>query len=350
MNIKIGNRNVGDGHKTFIVFEAGATHTGVESSKKLIDVAKESNADAIKFQVINAERLMCKDLKFTYSTIKGEITEPLIKILKRRELSQDEWREVKEYADKKNIIFFATADFPENVDLLVELNSAALKVASADIDNIPLIKYVAKTGLPVILDTGGAAIGEIEYAIDVIRNEGNENYMIMHCPRGYPAKLDKINLKMIKSLKELFQCPIGFSDHTPGYHMDVAALALGANAIEKTITLSRNIVGPEHIMSLEPHETKDFVKILREVELGMGNTRFPVEINGKRGIYRRSITAKRKIKKGDIIREEMLDYRRPGYGISPKDVNLIIGSIARRDIEEGEILTWDVVGMEILSA
>ncbi len=261
--------------KVFIVFEAGATHTGLESAKRLATIAKEAGADAIKFQMVDPDRLLSdKSQMFSYKDInEDEVSEPLVDILKRRMLDRDEWTALKHHCDSLELAFFCTALFDEDVDFLVAIDCPSIKICSGDINHFPLIKKVAQSGVCVQLDTGSATLGEIEEAVDVILTEGNGNIIIHHCPSGYPAGPVGINLNIITTLKKIFPFPIGFSDHTPGWDMDIAAVALGANLIEKTITEDVYNDGPEHMFSLEPYDAGEFVKRIRDVERAMGEHR-----------------------------------------------------------------------------
>jgi sialic acid synthase SpsE len=243
----------------------------------LARLSKRAGADAIKFQMGDYERLMSDpEQTLSYGIASGEIvTEPLLKILRRRELMQSEWIELKHLCDEFQIAFFCTALFDDEVDFLVEIGCPSIKISSGDVNHFPLIRKVAQSGVLVQLDTGNSTLGEIEEAVDVIVAEGNRDIIIHHCPSGYPARLDGINLNIIPTLKRMFpSLPIGFSDHTPGRDMDVAAVALGANLVEKTITLDRSQRSPEHMFSLEGvKEMTEFVQAIRDVERAMGSNR-----------------------------------------------------------------------------
>jgi N,N'-diacetyllegionaminate synthase len=347
--IVIGNKKIGDGEPCFITYEAGPTHDGVESAKKLIKYAADAGADAIKFQIFDPDKLVAdKKQLFSYGVLKDRdseevetIEEPLYDILARRCLSNDEWREVKEYSDGLDLAFFSTVGFDEDIELLEELNCHSIKIASADVNHYPLLKKVAKTGMCVQLDTGMATLGEIEAAIDVIRAEGNENIIIHQCPSGYPARLESINLNIIPTLKKMFSYPVAFSDHTPGSDMDIAAIALGANLVEKTITENRMTRSVEHIMSIEPHDMKKFIQTIREIEIALGTSRrelHPDEVT-KRDEIRRSLFIMSDAKAGQKISECDVEFRRPGYGIPPDQFEMIKNAQLKIDISSGDILT-----------
>ena len=354
--VSFGDKKIGDGHPTFIVFEAGPTHDGVDTAKKLIRHAAEAGADAVKFQILDPDRLVAdKKQLFTFDILvdreTGEtktVSEPLYDLLARRSLSKDEWREVKAYSDEQGLAFFATVGFEDEVEFLSDLGCHSIKIASADVDHIPLIRLAAKTGTCIQLDTGNSTLGEIEKAVDVIRTEGNENIIIHQCPSGYPARLDSVNLRIIQTLKQMFGYPAAYSDHTPGHEMDVAAVAMGANLVEKTITLDRTTPSVEHIMSLEPHDMAGFVKTIRDLEIAMGTSRrimAPAEME-KRNAIRRSIFLTEPVKQGQKLGDVKVEFRRPGYGISPAEYENLAGAIFTKDLPAEHRLSWQDLEQE----
>jgi N,N'-diacetyllegionaminate synthase len=347
----LGGKEVGGGRPTYITFEAGPTHNGLQSAKKLIQMAAKAGADAVKFQVIDAMRLVADhSIEISYGVLKSRnseeletVTEPLIEPLRRRMLTNCEWRELKSFADNQKLAFFATACFKDEVDFLKSLGVHSIKIASADIDQLDLIEYVAKTGLCVQLDTGSATIGEVEAAVDKVRNSGNENIIIHHCPTGYPARLDGINLNIIPTLKRMFPYPIAFSDHSAGWNVDIAAVALGADMVEKTITENRATRSIEHVMSLEASEAASFVQQIKEIKQFKGTSRRLMtapEIENRLKV-RRSAYAAKDLKKGMIIVDEDIDFRRPGYGLSASQFSLLRSRVICRDIECGSALTLE---------
>lgn len=350
MSIAIGNRVIGDDAPCFITFEAGATHTGVESAKALIDIAAEAGADAIKFQIFDPDRLVAdKKQLFSYEVLADRETgrtepveEPLYDILRRRYLDQADWRRVKAHADGRGLAFFATVGFEEDVRFVQDLGCDSIKISSADVNHLPLIRLAAKTNLLIQLDTGNATIGEIELAVDEMARAGNHRVVVHQCPSGYPARLPSIHLRMIPTLKTLLGLPIAYSDHTPGWEMDVAALALGANLLEKTITLDRTARSPEHVFSLEAGDAAAFIRTIRDVETALGSSRREMSEDQlrKREMVRRSAFARRDIGAGARITEDDIDFRRPGTGISPLFVDRIAGATAARDIAAGTMLGW----------
>ncbi len=346
--VAIGDRLCGDEAPVFIVFEAGPTHSGMDSARRLIEVAAESGADAIKFQILDTDRLMGeKDVELTYKVLGAagpeDVTERLETILRRRELPPDGWRELKRYADKCGITFFATVDYPETLALVRELGCHAVKVASGDLNHYGWLDQVARAGMPVMIDTGSSVIGEVERAVEIITAAGNQDIIIHHCPSGYPARLESINLRIITTLRQMFEFPIAFSDHTPGWDMDIAAVALGATMVEKTLTLDRRTRSAEHIMSVEPAEAQRFVRAVRELEIALGRPRRIMSAEEAKGKLkaRRSLFAARALRRGERLGDDMVDWRRPGTGIVPADAPRALGRTLARDVPAGAMLTWD---------
>ena len=221
------------------------------------------------------------------------------------------------------------------------MNCDSIKIASADINYFPLIKKSAETGMSIQLDTGMATLAEIEMAIDVVRQTGNENIIIHHCPSGYPARLESINLNVIRTLKQMFDYPIAFSDHTPGREMDLVAVAMGVNMVEKTITEDRMTPSVEHVMSLEPHEMQDFVLSIRNMEIALGNGRRSMsgEEKIKRNAVRRSLFLQEPAKKGQKLRNCKIEFRRPGFGIAPDRFEELLDAELSDDLPAGHMLS-----------
>ncbi len=348
--VNFGKRRVGDGEPSFITFEAGPTHDGLESAKRLVTLAAEAGADAVKFQILDPDKLVAdKKMPFSYDVLidretgKTEtISEPLYDILCRRALTEEEWREVKSHSDNLELAFFATIGFEEEVRLLEELGCDSIKIASADVNHWPLLRLAARTGMCLQLDTGNATIGEVEEAVEVIRSTGNENIIIHNCPSGYPARLESINLNIIPTLKRLFPYPVAFSDHTPGCEMDIAAVSLGANLVEKTITENRTTRSVEHIFSLEPVEMKAFITKIRDLEIALGNSRrilHPAE-KEKRKDIRRSAFLNKSVTIGQPISLDDIEFRRPGHGIAPNDFEKLVGFRYTRGLTEGHLIEY----------
>ena len=345
--VSIANRLVGEGEPCFIIAEAGVNHNGdVNLAKKLIEVAKESGADAVKFQAFKAEELVIKGAeKAEYQKRTTGKEESQFEMIKRLELSEEVHFELKDYADSQGIVFLSTPYDEGSVDFLVKLGVSALKISSADITNHPLLSHIAAKNLPLILSTGMSSLGEVEEAVEVIVNGGNQQIILLHCVSCYPAKIEDVNLRAIKTLRQTFRLPVGLSDHTLGITIPIAAVALGACAIEKHFTLDKNLPGPDHRASLEPEELKGMVKAIKDVEKALGNgiKRLTVAEEENKKAARRSLVTRVDIPAGAVITEEMLDVKRPGNGIEPKYINLIIGRRAKETIGSGEVITFSKV-------
>lgn len=346
MRFRIGKREVGDGTPCFMVYEAGPTHDGLEQATDLCRLAAEAGADAVKFQIIDPDRLVADRRQlFSYDVLVDRasgatetMSEPLYDILSRRSMPHDDWRKLKQYCDSLGLAFFATVGFADEVDFLQEIGCHSVKIASADINHYPLMTYAAQRIDSIQIDTGNASIGEVEAAVDVIRRSGSERVVIHHCPSGYPARLESINLRVIPTLKTMFDLPIAYSDHTPGWDMDIAAIALGANMVEKTITHDRTTRSVEHMFSLEPADMAAFIRAVRDLETALGGTRkrlSETEIRNRIAI-RRSAHVRRAVRKGEALDLETIEFRRPGHGIGPHEIDTYLGAAFARDLKAGE--------------
>ena len=350
MEAKIGNSLIGRGHPCFITFEIGPTHGGLESALRLVGHAAAAGADGVKVQMSSPDRLISdKSQLFRYKRLKEgsvnelvEVEEPLYEILKRRVLTRDELIEIKRCCADHGLAFMSTVGFHEDVDTLVELGCDSIKIASADINHFALIRYAARTGLCMQLDTGMASLGEVEAAVGVIRGEGNNNIIVHHCPSGYPASLETINLRVISTLKNIIPCPIAFSDHSPGVEFDIAALALGANMIEKVITEDRATPSVEHVMAVEVGDAENFVATLRDIDVSLGDgfRHMSTEERVKRTSVRRSLFLSAPMAKGQVIKLSDLEFRRPGFGITPNHIDRVVGARVRHDLSENHVLEW----------
>jgi sialic acid synthase SpsE len=346
--VKLGKRKIGDGEPCFITFEAGPTHNGLEQAIRLVSLAASAGADAIKFQIVDPERLVAdKQQLCSYEVLvdretgqRETVTEPLYDVLCRRTLLTSEWTQLKAHCDSVGLAFFATVCFDDELELLEKLGCDSLKIASADVNHWPFIRKVARSGMCIQLDTGKATIGEIEEAVDIIVSEGNQNIIIHNCPSGYPARLESINLKLIPTLKQVFPYPIAFSDHSPGWDMDIAAVALGANLIEKTITEDRTCKSIEHIFSIEPEEMKDFIEKIRNLEIALGCTRRILTKQEKEDRLRgrRSAFLKQPVAKNQLVSAADIEFKRPGHGLSPNIFETLESLSFRRDLPSGHMI------------
>ena len=342
MKVRINNRQIGEEEHCFIIAEAGSNHNGsLEQAKKLVDVAAEAGADAVKFQIYQAENLYSK---YTpgFSYLKGRNIYELIKSIE----TPREWiKELAGYCKAKNVIFLATPFDFEVVDIL-DKYVPAFKIASFEIVDLELIKYAAEKGKLMIISTGMANLSEIEDAINAIKTVGNEGIILLHCNSLYPTPVEVVNLSALKTMRTAFKVPVGFSDHTLGIHIPIAAVAMGACVIEKHFTLDRNLPGPDHSFAIEPAELKEMVRCIREVEKAKGNgikKKSELESEEMYIKARRSIHAKVDIRKGTKITRDMLIIKRPGYGIKPKFIDIVIGREAKKDIKEDVWITWEVI-------
>jgi sialic acid synthase SpsE len=342
--IKINDKNIGNQYPCFTIAEAGANHDGeIGKALKLIDAAIEGNADSVKFQTYKASKLTTKTAPKYWDD--GNPKETQFDVFKKLDsLTNDNWKEIFEYAKQKKITCFSTPFDKDSVDLLYSLDVPAFKIASADITDIPLIKHVASKNLPIFISTGMADDQEIKYAINCIEDKGNHNIIIMHCITSYPTKPEDANLQMIKTLKKQYpEYPIGFSDHTLGTLISVFSTFYGANCVEKHFTFDNNLkASPDHRLSLNPQDFKTLVEQLRLSSISKGSSErisFDAELEAVK-YARRSIVTTQKIPKNTIITENMLDIKRPGTGIAPKFYEKIIGSITSNEIDEDTPIQW----------
>lgn len=347
--IKLGGRWIGEGEPCFIIAEAGSNHDGkLEQAKQLIDIAVEAGADAVKFQTYSAEELYSSKtptMKYLKRNKLIRKDESVWDLIKKIEMPREWHKPLANYCEEKKIIFLSTPFDLKAVDQLEEVGMAACKIASFEITHLPLLEYVAKKEKPIILSTGMADLGDIELALDTIYKQGNRNVILLHCAVGYPPKYEELNLRAMQTMRQAFQLPVGFSDHILGITSDIAAIALGACVIEKHFTISRKLKGPDHSFALEPNELKDMVKAIRDTEKGLGSPikrHTPAEQDMYR-LGRRSLIAACNIPRGTIITRQMIDVKRPGYGIHPKMMNVVIGRVAKVAIEKDDILTWEMV-------
>ncbi|HVV79533.1 MAG TPA: N-acetylneuraminate synthase family protein [Pseudolabrys sp.] len=343
-------RSIGDGNPCFITFEAGPTHTSLETAKRLASLAAEAGADAIKFQIIDADRLVAdKKQMFSYDILVDRatsetktISEPLYEILRRRMLTEKEWRELKRHCDALSLAFFGTVTFEDELALITDMRCDTVKIASADVNHYPFLREAARSGLNVQIDTGNSAIGEVEAAVDLLREEGCTDVIVHHCPPGYPAVPSAVNLRVIPTLKRLFGLPVAYSDHSPGWDMMIAAVTLGANLIEKTITFDRTTHSPEHMFSLEPDDAKKFVKAIRTVEQALGGSRriMTTEERKRRNAVRRSVFLAEDCAAGTVLAGAPVEFRRPGWGMGPDEFERLSTLKLRRALPKGHMLTY----------
>ena len=330
-----------------IIAEAGVNHNGsIEIAKQLVDKAVEAGADVIKFQTFKAEKLVSKSAKqaeYQKKNIGNEADESQLNMLKKLELSEDDHQMLIDYCQKRGIQFFSTAFDMGSIEYLHSLNLGLWKIPSGEITNYPYIKKIAMYHEPVILSTGMCEMNDINAAMNVLLNNGvkRSQITILHCNTEYPTPYEDVNLRAMTSLKDEFKVEVGYSDHTKGIEVPIAAVALGATVIEKHFTLDRNMEGPDHKASLEPDELKAMVSAIRNIEKAIGGdgTKHISESERKNiAIARKSIVAACDIKAGESFTEENLTVKRPGNGISPMKWDEIVGMTAKRDFEEDELI------------
>ncbi len=327
----------------FIIAEAGVNHNGnIDLAKKLIDVAVDAGVDAVKFQTWKTELLVTKEAKQAeYQTENTEIEESQFDMLKKLELSYFDFKELKTYCDLKKIMFLSTPDEIPSANFLVDLQDI-FKIGSGEITNLPYLRHIGSLNKEIILSTGMANIGEIEDALDVLIKAGTtkENITVLHANTMYPTPMEDVNLKAMVTIGNTFDIAYGYSDHTLGIEVDIAAVAMGASCIEKHFTLDNTMDGPDHKASLEPDELKAMVKAIRNIELALGSS---IKKPSKSEIpnipiARKSIVANMNINKGDILSSDNLSIKRPSNGINPMRWDEIVGTIASKNYEEDELI------------
>ena len=342
----VGGRLIGDGQPCFVIAEAGANHNrDLGMARDLIAVAAEAGADAVKFQTYSAETLYSKKTpRFSYlEPLTDKSTWQLIKDI---ELPREWQVELAAEAGRRGILFMSTPFDHAAVDELAALGVPAFKIASFEIVDLDLIRHAAGKGKLMILSTGLADYEDIADAVAACREVGNEQIVLLQCASLYPAPPERMNLRAMETMRRAFGTLVGLSDHTLGTHVAAAAPALGACVIEKHYTLDRALPGPDHPFAIEPDELRQLVRHVRDVEAALGDGRKTGPVEAEREMYekaRRSLIAARFIPRGTTIARDMLTVKRPGFGIRPKLMDLVVGRVAKVDIEEDTVLTWEMV-------
>ena len=341
--VTFGDRVIGQGEPVFVIAEAGVNHNGeLDLAFQLVDAAASVGADAVKFQTFVAESVLTADAeKADYQkTTTGE-QESQLEMVKRLELSFEDFRKLKNYCDSRGIMFLSTPFDFASVDFLDELGVAGFKISSGDLTNHPLLRHVAAKRRPVILSTGMSDMDEVGEALDVLRSA---EVILLQCVTNYPAAVEDVNLKAMLSMQSAFDVNVGYSDHTLGIDVPLAAVALGACVIEKHFTLDKNATGPDHRASLESHEFKAMIEGIRRVEAALGTgIKTPVASEASNAaVARRSIVAARDIHPGMTITSEEIAFKRPGTGLPPKMIDQVLGKTARTDIDAGTLLTLEM--------
>jgi len=329
----------------FIIAEIGVNHCGsLERAKKLIDLAKDSGCDAVKFQTWITDKVYSIELSQVPDYQKRNVMQDAseYEIIKELELSFDDFREIKKYCSKSNIYFISTPDEPESADILERLEVDLYKIASQDVTNKPFLRYISNKKLPIILSTGASTLIEMLDGIETILQK-TSHLIILHCVSSYPVKLEETNIGMIKRLQEFYpHIPVGFSDHTIGYEAALLAMGLGARIFEKHITLDKNMSGPDHKASADPDELRQYVKMIHVAlrALGSGEKKILECEKNVRATFSRYPVVNRYIPKGSKFKEDDFDFMKVMTGIPIQYIDLIVGSVAAVDIEKNTVLEW----------
>ena len=345
--ISIGERVIGPGKPVFIIAEAGVNHNGsLELAKQLVDKAVEAGADAVKFQTFKAEKVVSSDApKAAYQKSTTDPAESQLEMIRRLELPYEAFGELKTYCDRCGIMFMSTPFDDDSVDFLDSIGVPVFKIPSGEVVNHPFLEYVARKGRPLIMSTGMSYLSEVDEAVRVIDNTGNDQLVVLHCVSNYPADSADVNLRAMQTMATAFQVPVGYSDHTLGIEIPLAAVALGACVIEKHFTLDRGLPGPDHRASLEPAELKAMVQGIRKVEQALGDGRKAPALSEEdtRRVARRSLVAAHDILAGTVLTEEAIAIMRPGTGLPPALRQYVAGRRARIDISAGSLLSLEML-------
>lgn len=344
--IEIGGRVLGRGAPCFVIAEAGVNHNGdVALGRALIDAGAEAGADAVKFQSFNADRLAIEQApKAEYQKRAGNEAETQLEMLKRLELTPELHLELMEYSTKRGVMFLSSPFDETSADELLALGLGILKLPSGEITNLPFLAHVARKQVPVILSTGMSSLEEVERAVEIFRAEGNPLVVLLHCVSNYPADPADSNLRAMQTMETAFNLPVGYSDHTSGIEVSLAAVALGACVIEKHLTLDRSLPGPDHRASLEPNDFAALVNGVRIVESALGHGRkepCPSEGN-TRDVARKSLVAAQDIGAGTALTAAMIAIKRPGTGLAPALRDELVGRVSRCNIPTGALFTLEM--------
>ena len=344
----VPERRIGAGAPVFIVAEAGVNHNGDPAlARRLVDAAAECGADAVKFQTFSVDALLTRGApKAGYQVETTGAGESQREMLARLELSLEVLAELKDRAAKHGLIFFSAPFDEESADVLDALDVALFKVPSGEITNLPLLRHLAAKGRPIILSTGMASLEEVEQAVSAISGAGDPPLAVLHCLSAYPAPAAEINLRAMDTLAVRLGCPVGFSDHTLGIEIAVAAVARGAQIIEKHLTLDTSLTGPDHRASLDPPVFAAMVRAIRSVESALGDgikRPMPSEADTRR-VARKSLVAARALKAGERLGAEDVLIKRPGTGIPPAELPRVLDRRLTRDVAADEVIPWEALG------
>lgn len=343
--VQIGGKWIGSGHPALIVVETGTTCNGdLNTAMRMIDAAADSGADAIKFMIIDPDYFMSdKSVVYEYSTTSGKRSENMYEMFQGLKFTVEEWKQIRDRCQEKGILFYATVDFVPGVDLAEELGVVAYKLSSWDARHFPLIRKMAATGKPLVIDLGPTYLTDIERILHTMQEEGNDQAILIHCTH---AKTDEeMNIKSVPHLMEVFGCPVGYSADSRDFVPDLGAVGLGTHLLEKRLTLNKDYEGHHHDKALEPDEFKDWMNMVRRLEAMLGrNTVVPsTEDLRQRELYFVSLVAEVDIAAGTPITAEMISVKRPGTGLDPALMDVFVGRKAARDVKANELLAWDMI-------
>lgn len=329
-------------NKVFVIAEAGVNHNGsLDLAKRLVDIAVEAGADAVKFQTFKADKLVSKGAqKAVYQRQTTSANETQHEMIRKLELDESAHRAIISHCNEKRIMFLSTPFDHDSIDMLNDLGMSIFKVPSGEITNLPYLRHVGSLGKEVILSTGMADLGEIEDALDVLLISGipRDKITVLHATTEYPCPVDEVNLQAMQTIRHAFDVKVGYSDHTQGIDVPIAAVAMGACVIEKHFTLDRTMEGPDHKASLEPQQLKEMIIAIRRVSRAMGDgIKKPSKSEKKNiAVARKSIVASRQIKAGEVFSEANVAVKRPGGGINPMRWDEVVGQVAQRNYEEDD--------------
>jgi len=346
-SLDLGGRMVGHGYPCFVIAEAGVNHNGdLDLAHRLVDVAVDAGADAVKFQTFQTERIISRTApKADYQVENTGSDESQFDMIKALELPEEAFAQLMAHCQERGILFLSTPFDHESVDILARLDVAAFKIGSGEITNLPLLEKIAGHGKPMIISTGMATIGEVETTIRTAREAGTQEVILLHCVSNYPTDPADVNLRAMRTMARAFGLPVGYSDHTEGLEVPLAAVALGASVIEKHVTLDKTLPGPDHRASLEPDELARMVSGIRIVEKSLGHGRKEPATSeaNTTAVARKSLVAKRDLAAGTVLTEEMIDIKRPGYGLPPSMRLHLVGRSLRIDVTEDTLLSLDLL-------
>ena len=345
--VMIGDRSVGPGYPCFVIAEAGVNHNGdLATALELVDVAAQTGADAVKFQTFQAELLATESApKAEYQKQTTNKDQSQLQMLRQLELSATMYETIKVHCLAKDIMFISSPFDEKSADLLERMQVPAFKIPSGEITNLPFLSHVAQKGYPLIVSTGMANLSEVESAVHTIKQANNQKIVLLQCTSNYPANPVDVNLNAMVTMTTAFQVPVGYSDHTTGVEVSLAAAALGACVIEKHFTMDRNQLGPDHLASLEPNELGALIQGIRTVEASLGHGRKEPSASEAEtaAVARKSLVTTQDVAAGQQLTEECIAIKRPGTGLPPAMISHILGRTTREAIPAGTIITLDLL-------